>query len=113
MHSFRAAVAVFPFAASCLAALAQNEPAKPLYPNYPSETPQELQTATATFDYARREAMIPMRDGVKLHTVILVPKGAQPRADPAHAHALRRRQLTSHTPARTSAMLTAMTTPPT
>ena len=27
-------------------------------------------------DYERREVMIPMRDGVKLHTVILVPKGA-------------------------------------
>ena len=34
--------------------------------------------------------MIAMRDGVKLHTVILVPKGAKRRADPAHAHALRR-----------------------
>ncbi len=29
------------------------------------------------FDYLRREVMIPMRDGVKLHTVILVPKGAK------------------------------------
>ena len=76
MHSLRAAVAVLAFSASCLAALAQNEPAKPLYPNYPSETPQELETATATFDYTRREAMIPMRDGVRLHAVILVPKGA-------------------------------------
>ena len=82
MHSIRAAVAVFAFAAlsltsSCLAALAQNEPAAPQYPNYPSETPRELQPATTGFDYARREAMIPMRDGVQLHTVILVPKGAQ------------------------------------
>ncbi|RAK56279.1 glutaryl-7-ACA acylase [Phenylobacterium soli] len=30
---------------------------------------------TATFDYVKREVMIPMRDGVKLHTVIVVPKG--------------------------------------
>src|SRR6185369_12355494 len=29
------------------------------------------------FDYVRREVMIPMRDGVKLHTIILVPKGAK------------------------------------
>jgi len=29
------------------------------------------------FDYVKREVMIPMRDGVKLHTVILIPKGAQ------------------------------------
>ena len=29
-----------------------------------------------SYDYARREVMIPMRDGVKLHTIILIPKGA-------------------------------------
>src|SRR5690348_4487512 len=46
------------------------------YPNYPSETPAQFKPATASFDYVRREVMIPMRDGVKLHTVILVPKGA-------------------------------------
>jgi hypothetical protein len=46
----------------------------PKYPNYPSETPDTLKPATATFDYERREVMIPMRDGVKLHTVILVPR---------------------------------------
>ena len=28
------------------------------------------------YDFAKREVMIPMRDGVKLHTMILVPKGA-------------------------------------
>lgn len=28
-------------------------------------------------DYIRREIMIPMRDGVKLHTVIVIPKGAK------------------------------------
>jgi uncharacterized protein len=46
------------------------------YPALPSETPATLETPTANFDYLRREVMIPMRDGVKLHTVILVPKGA-------------------------------------
>jgi hypothetical protein len=46
------------------------------YPNYPSETPATFHMPTAGFDYERREVMIPMRDGVKLHTVILVPKGA-------------------------------------
>ncbi len=45
------------------------------YPNYPSETPAEFHMPTAGFDYERREVMIPMRDGVKLHTVILIPKG--------------------------------------
>ena len=29
------------------------------------------------YDYVKRDVMIPMRDGVKLHTVIVVPKGAR------------------------------------
>jgi len=49
----------------------------PQYPAYPSETPATLTPATDGWDYGRREVMIPMRDGVKLHTVILVPKGAK------------------------------------
>ena len=48
-----------------------------MYPDYPSETPSKLDLATEIFDYVRREVMIPMRDGVKLHTIILVPKGAK------------------------------------
>jgi uncharacterized protein len=47
------------------------------YPDFPSETPATLETPNAGFDYVRREVMIPMRDGVRLHTVILVPKGAK------------------------------------
>jgi putative CocE/NonD family hydrolase len=47
------------------------------YPNFPSETPAQVEPATESFDYTRRDVMIPMRDGVKLHTVILVPKGAK------------------------------------
>src|SRR5438309_515390 len=43
----------------------------------PNETPAKLNPVTDSFDYLRREVMIPMRDGVKLHTVILVPKGAK------------------------------------
>ncbi len=43
----------------------------------PSETPAQLKPVTDTFDYTRREVMIAMRDGVKLHTVILIPKGAK------------------------------------
>ncbi|MFZ0179003.1 MAG: CocE/NonD family hydrolase [Candidatus Dormiibacterota bacterium] len=39
--------------------------------------PAKIQPATGSFDYSRSEVMIPMRDGVKLHTVILVPKGAK------------------------------------
>jgi putative CocE/NonD family hydrolase len=47
------------------------------YPDYPSETPAKLEPTNDGFDYVRRDVMIPMRDGVKLHTVILVPKGAR------------------------------------
>ncbi|MDE3032592.1 MAG: CocE/NonD family hydrolase [Acidobacteriota bacterium] len=43
----------------------------------PSEIPAAFTPATAQWDYTRREVMIPMRDGVKLHTVILVPRGAK------------------------------------
>ena len=43
----------------------------------PNETPATMQRSTDGFDYVRREAMIPMRDGVKLHTVVLVPNGAK------------------------------------
>ena len=42
----------------------------------PSEIPAAFTPTNHGFDHERREVMIPMRDGVKLHTVILVPKGA-------------------------------------
>ena len=42
-----------------------------------SEMPAKVEPVTASFDYVRREVKIPMRDGVKLHTVIVVPKGAK------------------------------------
>ncbi len=45
-------------------------------PALPSETPDTVRPAATGFDYERREVMIPMRDRVRLHTVILVPKGA-------------------------------------
>src|SRR5512147_2860871 len=57
-------------------ALTLARPSTAQTPTLPSETPDTLRPATAGFDYVRREAMIPMRDGVKLHTVILVPRGA-------------------------------------
>jgi len=43
----------------------------------PSGLPAEFKVATDSWDYTRREELIPMRDGVKLRTIILVPKGAQ------------------------------------
>src|SRR6185437_10650215 len=40
----------------------------------PSDTPATFKPVTDSFDYVKREEMIPMRDGVKLKTFILVPK---------------------------------------
>ena len=42
-----------------------------------SEIPSTFAPQIDSFDYIRRTAMIPMRDGVKLFTVILIPRGAQ------------------------------------
>jgi uncharacterized protein len=47
-----------------------------MYPAFPSQTPEKFAVAAGSFDHVRREVMIPMRDGVRLHTVILVPRGA-------------------------------------
>ena len=48
------------------------------YPELPSETPAKFVPKTGQFRlHQARVVMIPMRDGVKLHTVILVPKGAK------------------------------------
>ena len=69
--------------ATALPALAQTAP---------NDIPKTFTIPTADYDYVKREVMIPMRDGVKLYTVIVVPKGAQQRADPADPHALQRLQ---------------------
>ncbi|TPG22562.1 CocE/NonD family hydrolase [Sphingomonas koreensis] len=42
-----------------------------------SDIPKDWQQPEDNFNYTRKEVMIPMRDGVKLHTVILIPKAAQ------------------------------------
>jgi len=42
-----------------------------------SDIPKTFTVPTTGQDYIKREVMIPMRDGVKLHTVIVVPKGAK------------------------------------
>ena len=68
---------------------------------YPSETPEHLVPTNEGFDHVRRDVMIPMRDGVKLHTVILVPKGAQHAAilltrTPYDATALTTHSASSH-----------------
>ncbi len=62
---------------SALAQAPAPTPAPPRYPDYPSETPATFTPTYDDWDYERRAVEIPMRDGVKLHTVILLPKGAK------------------------------------
>src|SRR4051812_45212152 len=45
-------------------------------PALPSDTPEKFKPATNSFDYVKREEMVPMRDGIKLKTFVLIPKGA-------------------------------------
>jgi hypothetical protein len=45
----------------------------PLTPDIPAK----YEAATASYDYVKRDVMVPMRDGVKLHTVIVMPLGAK------------------------------------
>lgn len=46
------------------------------HPTYVPPTPQRVGKPPAQLQYVRREAMIPMRDGVKLYTVLIIPKAA-------------------------------------
>ena len=43
----------------------------------PSDIPAEFHAPKSNYDYVKRVEMIPMRDGVKLYTVIVIPKGAK------------------------------------
>ena len=49
--------------------LAQTAPMTP-------DIPRSFTPPQKGYDYVKREVMIPMRDGVKLYTVIVIPKGA-------------------------------------
>jgi len=51
--------------------LAQQTP--PLTPDIPAR----FESPVSAYDYTVRDVMIPMRDGVKLHTVIVIPKSAR------------------------------------
>jgi putative CocE/NonD family hydrolase len=63
---------IVPFAAVVLLESASGQ-----VTSLPSDTPAQFVPVTDSFDYTKRDVMIPMRDGVKLHTVILVPKSAK------------------------------------
>jgi predicted acyl esterase len=40
-----------------------------------NDRPRTFQKPEALYDYTRMDVMIPMRDKVRLHTVVLIPKG--------------------------------------
>ena len=57
------------FALTCVPSFAQKQSPE-------SDIPSEFKAPTGDYDYVKRVEMIPMRDGVKLYTVIVIPKGA-------------------------------------
>jgi putative CocE/NonD family hydrolase len=64
-------------AASLLATTALAAAPEPLFPASGTDRPAKYVAPDAGYDYVKRTVEIPMRDGVKLHTVIVVPKGAK------------------------------------
>ena len=78
---FRTTLTCFAILFGALGAFAQSPqtPTPPggKYAELPSETPEHFTPVTTSFNFERRDVTMPMRDGVKLHAVILVPKGAK------------------------------------
>jgi putative CocE/NonD family hydrolase len=66
-------LSAFVFAALTLVVAPARAQTPPLTP----DIPEKYEEATAAHDFVKREAMVPMRDGVKLHTVIVVRKGVR------------------------------------
>ena len=58
----------------CLSLMSAGWAAPQLEPG--SDIPSKFEAVTTLFDFEKREVMIPMRDGVKLFTEIIIPKGA-------------------------------------
>lgn len=71
--SFRTTCSVVALALGFGAAVGAPAPAGESLAN---EIPAEFKLHSDTFDYTRRDVMIPMRDGVRLKTLILIPRGA-------------------------------------
>ncbi len=66
---WRSVVTVVALALTSLPSLAQGKPIE-------SDIPANFKAPLSDYDYIKRVEMIPMRDGVKLYTVIVIPKGA-------------------------------------
>jgi putative CocE/NonD family hydrolase len=70
-------VSVFAIAFSTPAMTQEKTKSPATYSELPSEIPSKFKPLTDSFDHVRRKVMIPMRDGVRLYTVLLIPKGAK------------------------------------
>ena len=64
-----ACLAALPFLFGSVLTQADTPPLSP-------DIPKNFTMPTQSYDYVKRVAMIPMRDGTKLYTVIMIPKGA-------------------------------------
>lgn len=73
-YGLRAAILIISF--SIAATLCSADEASPTA-QLKSEIPPVFAAKAESFDYVRRTEMIPMRDGTKLYTVILIPRGAR------------------------------------
>ncbi len=75
--SLRLMLAAGLFAGLSVAAAAQAPGSYPSqYPQLPTETPAHFHPVPQNLGYTRRVVEIPMRDGTKLNTVIVIPNGA-------------------------------------
>ena len=64
-------------AAACAALALLVAPAAAQTPPMTPDIPAKFAFPKAGYDYVKREVMIPMRDGVKLYTVLIIPKGVK------------------------------------
>ncbi len=63
--------------AACAALALVAAPAAAQTPAMTPDIATKFEFPKAGYDYTKREVMIPMRDGVKLYTVLIIPKGAK------------------------------------
>ena len=58
-----------------VSAAQQPTPTQSHYPSLPTETPETFKPVTEDLGYTHTVVQVPMRDGIKLNTVIVIPKG--------------------------------------
>jgi uncharacterized protein len=63
--------------AGAFAAIVFSATAWSITPPMKPDIPQKFEAPMDAAEYIKRDVMVPMRDGVKLHTVIVIPKGAK------------------------------------